>query len=283
MAEILVLEDDESMNDILVRSLAGMGHQARAALNADRALELCLSHDFDLVVTDVILPGQDGIECLAQIKSLQADVSCIVITGYARDEIPERAILLKVDDYLLKPFSMKSFLTAVTEVLDPENDRIKRDRLLVELFSDHVTEPSDDVEDMCHRRRDTIRALYVGARSRLLTRAKAKIAYLRIEAVEETFRKILMKRLSAPEIVTKTRALYAEIYQSIVYPRGGDVEQEALLANLPEQQFGKLHDRLLTSELSLHDLEYAPLLRRISDSRLQSVPPLLNLKKRLWA
>ena len=123
MAEILVLEDDESMNEVLVRCLTGLGHQVSAAFNANKALELCLSHNFFLVVSDVILPGQDGIECLAQIKSLQGDVRSIAITGYARQEIPERAILLKVDDYLLKPFTMKSFLSAVTQVLDGEKER----------------------------------------------------------------------------------------------------------------------------------------------------------------
>lgn len=283
MAEILVLEDDESMNDILVRSLTGMGHTVSSALNADSALELCLSHTFSLIVTDVILPGQDGIECLGQIKSMQSDIRCIVITGYARQEIPERAILLKVDDYLLKPFSMQSFLTAVEQVLDIDDERSQRQALLDRLLPSSA-EANEDALDLMGRRRDTIRALYVGTRSGALTRSGAKEAYIRIEAMEETFRKVLMRKSPDLNRVKKLRAHYAKVYQSIVYPRSETPQEETELnTTMTSEQFSKLHDNLLTSVVGLHDLEYAPLLRRVSDSRLQPFPELLALKKHLWS
>lgn len=283
MAEVLVIEDDESMNDILVRSLNGMGHRACSAFNAEQALGMCLSRSFSLIVTDVILPGQDGIECLGQIKSMQADVHCIVITGYARKEIPERAILLKVDDYLLKPFSMQSFLTAVTQVLDLENARAQRQALLDRLLPSTSVNSCEEVSDMVGRRRDTIRALYVGARSRLLTRKTAKTAYLGIEAAEETFRKLLMRKAPDLDRVQKVRAHYAKIYQGIVYPRAETpAEQVEMETTMTSDQFARLHDNVLSSAVGLHDLEYAPLLRRIADSRLQHFPELLELKHHLW-
>ena len=113
MAKILVVEDDEAMNDVLVRSLAGLGHESCSALNSAQAMELAISHTFSLIITDVILPGQDGIECLTMIRSLQPNVRCIVITGYARKEIPAQAVEQRISDYLVKPFTLEQFLTEV--------------------------------------------------------------------------------------------------------------------------------------------------------------------------
>jgi hypothetical protein len=172
---------------------------------------------------------------------------------------------------------------SVTEVLDLDNERARRKELLERLLPSTRAESCEELFDMVERRRDSLRALYVGTRSGLLSRSDAKETYLRIEAVEETFRKLLMRKSLDVSNVQELRVHYAKVNREITLPRAEKSDESNYDTQLADEQFAKLHERVRARMVGLHDLEYAPLLRRISDKRLQPLPELLELKHHLWS
>ncbi|MDQ7825024.1 MAG: response regulator [Candidatus Eremiobacteraeota bacterium] len=114
MAEhILVVDDDEFMRASLQMELEAAGYKVTAAENGYSAIELAKKETFDLVVTDVRMPGMSGIDALSAIREFQPMAKSIVITGYASPDAPVSAIKMRVDDYLMKPFSSEDFLKSV--------------------------------------------------------------------------------------------------------------------------------------------------------------------------
>lgn len=115
---ILVVEDDEFLRDTLQTELELAGYQVTVAADGLAAIERSRQEAFDLIVTDVRLPGMDGLQALSRLRELQPQARSIVITGFADPQAPVTAIKLKVDDYLQKPFTAEQFLASVKASLE---------------------------------------------------------------------------------------------------------------------------------------------------------------------
>ncbi|MFA5506488.1 MAG: response regulator [Vulcanimicrobiota bacterium] len=114
---ILVVDDDELVRASLELEAEEAGYRVATAADGFSALELARFQRFDLVVCDIRMPGMDGLEVIEQLKKSQPHAGYIVITGYASPDTPVRALKMKVDDYLLKPFDGPAFLASVRQVL----------------------------------------------------------------------------------------------------------------------------------------------------------------------
>ena len=283
MAKILVVEDDNSMNNILVKTLRDQAHEVNAAFDVQEAIESCRNNQYDLVITDVRLPGKDGVEGLATIKELQENIQCIVITGYASAETPARAIKLRVDDYLLKPFKLQSFLTSVRRVLDPEGEGESRLQLLRNLIPHPQESENKEVTLLIAERKQALRGLYVGIRSGFLSHLAAREIYIKIEVLEDKFRKIVASPNPERMKLLKIRVLYAAISDRIVYFHSGNADEapEETIA-LDTGHFLALYDGIRLSTIGLNDLDPAPLLRRMPNEKLEAHPELLELKRLMW-
>lgn len=102
---MLVLEDDVRLLEVIRETLEEAGYSSQGAATVDQAVAEFQRLPFDLVIADVRVPGQrDGLEALELMKSRRPGLRCIVITGYASEDAPARAVRLVVDDYLYKPF-----------------------------------------------------------------------------------------------------------------------------------------------------------------------------------
>src|SRR5204862_5556884 len=89
------------------------GHEATVADNAGRALELIKTQQFDMVLSDVVMPGKDGIALLEDIRTLGSHVPVVMISGQANIEMAGKATRLGAVDFLEKPLSTdKLWLTA---------------------------------------------------------------------------------------------------------------------------------------------------------------------------
>ncbi len=110
---LLILEDDVQVARSLERALKAQGYQVEVALNASEALDIARSRPLDLILCDVRMPGVDGLEALASLRTLQEGLRSIVMTGYASEDAPIRAIQNRVDDYLLKPVPLDRLLASV--------------------------------------------------------------------------------------------------------------------------------------------------------------------------
>jgi signal transduction histidine kinase len=113
---ILIIEDDASFRETLTDLLKKEEYFVIGAEDGRQAIEAAKETCFELIVADVRIPGgMDGIEAVAKIKEIRPTAKSIVIiiTGYADDEAPLRAIKVGVDDYIYKPFKMEEFLHSV--------------------------------------------------------------------------------------------------------------------------------------------------------------------------
>lgn len=120
--KILVIDDEELVTKSLLRLLKNGGYDAVVAQNGAEAVEKIKDEDFDLIISDVRMPGLDGIEVIQNIrvflkKAGKKTIPEILITGYADMEKYKRAADLKVTDYIYKPFDNSDFLGAVKKAI----------------------------------------------------------------------------------------------------------------------------------------------------------------------
>lgn len=120
--KILLIDDDELVVKTLRRLLATQGYHVETANSALEAVSKVAVSDFDLVISDIRMPGENGIVAIEKIRKIYEDreVVCgyIIISGYAEEDTPAHAIRLGVDKFLYKPFDNKTFLKNVEEELE---------------------------------------------------------------------------------------------------------------------------------------------------------------------
>lgn len=114
---ILVVDDEAKMRRLLELSLKTMGHEVEQAADGDEALAAIENHPFDLVLTDLRMPGKDGIALLSVLRERGDDVPVIVMTAYGTIETAIAAMKLGAADYIIRPFEIETIEMAVTRVL----------------------------------------------------------------------------------------------------------------------------------------------------------------------
>jgi two-component system, NtrC family, nitrogen regulation response regulator NtrX len=130
-ARILIVDDDANTLASLSRAFRLAGHEATVCDNAARALELAKVERFDLILSDVVMPGKDGIALLEELKSAGVPAPVIMISGQATIEAAVRATRLGAVDFLEKPLSTEKLLLTVENTLrrselESENRDLRR-------------------------------------------------------------------------------------------------------------------------------------------------------------
>jgi two-component system, cell cycle response regulator CpdR len=118
-ARILLADDDESVRQFMWRALVLAGYRVVAVADAAGALEQLAAYHgaFDLLLTDIVMPGMDGIALALKVASDYPDVPILMMTGYAHER--QRAVNLDMlaDRVIDKPFSLTMVLDAVARAL----------------------------------------------------------------------------------------------------------------------------------------------------------------------
>jgi two-component system, NtrC family, nitrogen regulation response regulator NtrX len=130
-AEILIIDDDANTLASLARAFRLAGHEASVSDNAARALDLAKSQRFDLILSDVIMPGKDGITFLEELRKADVTSPVVMMSGQASIEMAVRATRLGALDFLEKPISTDKLLLTVENALrivrlEEENRDLKR-------------------------------------------------------------------------------------------------------------------------------------------------------------
>src|SRR5579863_9020155 len=116
-AHLLIVDDDANTLASLARAFRLAGHEATVSDNAARALDLIKSQPFDMVFSDVVMPGKDGISLLEDIRASGSHVPVVMVSGQANIEMAVRATRLGAIDFLEKPLSTDKLLLTVDNVL----------------------------------------------------------------------------------------------------------------------------------------------------------------------
>lgn len=142
-ARVLIAEDDESLRQLLVRYLTSLGHSVQAFPDGTAAVAALEAGPFDVVITDVIMPGAKGLEVMSAAKQADPHIEVIFLTG-APDLSTTVKALREGDafDYIMKPFPNVEILRATVErALERRALRMEIERLTRELERQSTTDP----------------------------------------------------------------------------------------------------------------------------------------------
>jgi DNA-binding NtrC family response regulator len=126
MAAILIVDDDAAVRDLLY-DLFSDEHLCHAASTAEQALDFIREQSYDMVLTDISMPGLSGLELLGMLHQAQPDTPVIVISGIGDRAHAEGLIRLGAFDYILKPFRLETVEESVSRAL--EHNRLLKEQL----------------------------------------------------------------------------------------------------------------------------------------------------------
>jgi DNA-binding NtrC family response regulator len=140
-ASLLVVDDEPGMRNFLVKALAPRVGHVQEAATAEQAAALLQRHRFDLVVLDINLPGQSGIDLLQQMRAQGKGCEVVLITAFADLDTAIAALRAGAGDFLLKPFRVAQLLGAVANGL--ERAGLKRENWVLRRSLSQRTPPAD--------------------------------------------------------------------------------------------------------------------------------------------
>lgn len=116
---LLIVDDEESLTFSLYQTFINVPIECEVltASNGDDALAKIEEKRFDLVITDIAMPGVNGLDLLSMIKARDSETKVIVITAYGSDENKEQALRRGADNYLEKPFDLYEIKDLVLKML----------------------------------------------------------------------------------------------------------------------------------------------------------------------
>jgi two-component system response regulator AtoC len=123
---VLIVEDDAVFLRPLLHVVEAEGYEVRAAQSGEAALDLLKQEDFDLVLTDKLLPKMDGIDLVRQIKAGHPEVGVVVMTAHATVECAVEALRLGAVDFLLKPFELTEAVLVLRHAIELQDLRLAK-------------------------------------------------------------------------------------------------------------------------------------------------------------
>lgn len=117
MIRILVVEDDDSLNMSVCKHLTVHGYQVTGCLNAKEALEVLSQQAFDLIITDIMMPGMDGYQFTEAIRRNDGNVPILFMTAKDDYASKEKGFRLGIDDYMTKPIDLDELLLRIKALL----------------------------------------------------------------------------------------------------------------------------------------------------------------------
>lgn len=133
---ILILDDNQALRDETTQVLIDAGYRAFSAATVQAALALARQYAIDILLADVILPGENGIEAFTQLRQVRPEIAGIAMTGYSTWQVAMDALRAGFSGFLVKPFPTEQLISAIVAALDQEKLRRENARLtaLVPLY-----------------------------------------------------------------------------------------------------------------------------------------------------
>ena len=131
---LLIVDDDERIRSLLQQFLVQSDYLVSTAEDAEQARTLLSAIEFDLIILDVMMPGQDGISFTAKLRTLQNNTPILLLTARGETEDRIKGLEAGADDYLPKPFEPKELLLRINAILRRMPD-LKEDQMMPKTLS----------------------------------------------------------------------------------------------------------------------------------------------------
>ena len=122
---LLLIDDEADIRDVTGLALRDAGYQVISAADGPSGLELCEGRRPQLVITDIRMPGMDGLKVLERIKTRHPEIEVIVATAFAEMDLAVRALRLDASDFITKPINADALLIAIERACGRYRDRQK--------------------------------------------------------------------------------------------------------------------------------------------------------------
>lgn len=159
IANVLVVDDEGAIRYSVSKTLQRVGYNVNAAASGEEALEMMNSQHFDVVLTDIRMPGISGVDLLSSIKERSPDAIVILMTGYASLGTAVEALRLGAHDYLVKPSSSQDIRQSVSRGLERARSLQRRRSLLdtiqasVQELTGQALEKSQEIANSTNHKR----------------------------------------------------------------------------------------------------------------------------------
>jgi CheY-like chemotaxis protein len=117
-SKILIVDDSQELTEVIHEYMEANGFIVDTTTESTNALRLITANGYDVIVSDIHMPGMDGLELMGLIKNKHPDLPVILITGYSISEARKIAMEKGADAFVAKPFHMKEILDVVTDILN---------------------------------------------------------------------------------------------------------------------------------------------------------------------
>ena len=134
--KVLIVDDEPDVLDLCKRILETHGYKVTSASNGYEAIKIATDADFDLLLTDIKMPGMTGLEIAQTLKESDPNMICVTMTGYATMDSAIKALSLGIDEFILKPFTPTDLIRGISKALEKEHLKKENFRLhsLIPLF-----------------------------------------------------------------------------------------------------------------------------------------------------
>jgi CheY-like chemotaxis protein len=113
----LIVDDEQEILDMLVEVLSILGYQSTGVQSAEQALAVCATTPVDLVITDVVMPGMNGLELLRILKQQRPALPVVIIAAFSAPEEVREMLAVGAAGVLAKPFEISAIEPLLTRVL----------------------------------------------------------------------------------------------------------------------------------------------------------------------
>jgi diguanylate cyclase (GGDEF)-like protein len=136
---VLIVDDDEAVRNTMIEYILAAGYKSEAVSCAEEALKVLKREDYQVIITDIILPAMGGLELTKSIRK-NKDSDVIVMTGYGDDYSYEEAINVGASDFVIKPVRLEELLLRLKRVLNERELSKERVRMMEKLQKLAVTD-----------------------------------------------------------------------------------------------------------------------------------------------
>ncbi len=231
--KIIIVDDEIDVLDLCKRILEAKGYQVTAARDGYQVVEFAKKEHFDLLLTDIRMPGMSGLEVAQAVKQFAPNVICVTMTGFSTMDMAIEALKLGIDEFIMKPFSPDELGMAISKALDKERLRKENFRLrsLIPLFELNKTLLGTvEVEEVLRQLFDISKTETKADLARIYTFEQGEIvSHFEAEANNEEIQK---QREASNQLA---KLIFESSQQLSLNLKNADPQQRALLDQLKAQ------------------------------------------------